>query len=145
MKRLSRIAFVFSILLVLVRCGWLPPFETAPPSAPAGESEAVRVAICYNGLTASKVRVRDVAAQSCGPGSNPRRIARDLNHEHCPLLIPERATFACPPPSEGAAPASAPANEGTAPAGAAPSEGTAPAGATPSEGTAPTGAGNNQR
>ncbi len=97
MPRLLRFAFV-PFLLGLTGCGWLPPFETVPPPAPAGQSEANRVAVCYNWLTTTKEQVRGVAAQSCGPGMTAERVDRDVTLNFCPVFTPARATFACRAP-----------------------------------------------
>lgn len=93
------VLFAVPLALGLAACsGWLPPFETVPPAAPAGQSDVTRVAVCYNWLTATKDRVRDVAAQSCGAGSKADRVDRDVTLDYCPILTPARATFACTAP-----------------------------------------------
>lgn len=97
MRRFILIAFV-PILLGLAGCGWLPPFETVPPAAPADQAEVTRVAVCYNWLTTTKEQVHGVAAQSCGPGMTAQRVDRDVTLNYCPVLTPARATFACSAP-----------------------------------------------
>ncbi len=97
MRRPALIALL-PALLGLAACGWLPPFETVPPAAADSQSEVTQVAVCYNALTATAERVRNVAAASCGPGTVPQRVDHDLTLDHCPLLTPERATFNCAAP-----------------------------------------------
>jgi hypothetical protein len=96
--RLARLA-VPLLLLGLTRCGqWLPPFETVPLPAPAGQSGAARVGICYNFLTTTADQVRGIAAASCGPTATPQPVERDVSLNYCPLLTPTRATFDCTKP-----------------------------------------------
>jgi hypothetical protein len=98
MTRFIRLALVCLALLSLAQCrGWLPPFETVPPPVGA-ESEATRVAVCYNALTASSEQLLGVATASCGPGAPPQPVGRDITLSYCPVLTPARATFACAPP-----------------------------------------------
>jgi hypothetical protein len=87
------------LLLALVRCsGWLPPFETVPLPPSAEQSGQARVAVCYNSLTATADQVHGVAVQSCGSGSAPQPVERDISLNYCPILTPSRATFACAAP-----------------------------------------------
>ena len=98
MMRLIRLVLLGPALLSLAQCsGWLPPFETVPPPASA-DSEATRVAVCYNALTASPEQLLGVATASCGAGATPRPVGRDLTLSYCPLFTPARATFACAAP-----------------------------------------------
>lgn len=93
-----RLALFWPALLCLTQCsGWLPPFETVPPTA-AADSATTRVAVCYNALTASPEQLLGIAAASCGPGATPQRIGRDLSLDYCPVLIPSRATYTCATP-----------------------------------------------
>ncbi len=98
MMRLIRLVLLCPALLSLAQCsGWLPPFETVPPPASA-DSEATRVAVCYNALTASPEQLLGVATASCGAGATPQPVGRDLTLSYCPLFTPARATFACAAP-----------------------------------------------
>jgi hypothetical protein len=100
-----RLALVYPILLCLTQCsGWLPPFETVPPTA-GDAGAATRVSVCYNGLTSSSERLLNVAAASCGPGTTPQPAGRDFTLSYCPLFTPARATFTCAASSENAPPA----------------------------------------
>jgi len=101
MPRFLRRTLLCAVLLGLAQCsGWLPPFETVPPTATSGgDSDAVRVAVCYNRFTASPEQLLDVATASCGPGATPPKpLGRDVTLNFCPLLTPSRATFACAAP-----------------------------------------------
>jgi hypothetical protein len=98
--RLARFALPL-LLLALTHCS-LPPFEAVPaPLTPAQQRVAAadgtetRVAICYNAFTTTAERVRALAQASCGAGMVVRPMGRDMPLSTCPLLQPERATFAC--------------------------------------------------
>lgn len=104
MMRLSRSLAALLLPLALARCsGMLPPYETVPLAATKPEQQAAttagtpptRIGVCYNALTTTAAQVRAVAAQSCGPGTVPLAVERDLSLMNCPLLQPARATFAC--------------------------------------------------
>ena len=81
----------------------LPPFDTAPaPAPPNAHEDFSRIGVCYNSLTASRENVIAVARANCDPGTTPYLVSEDARLD-CPLLIPQRATFACvksgtPPP-----------------------------------------------
>ena len=98
--RLARPAAAL-LLLALAACGdTLPPYETPPPpltraEATSADASVLRVAVCYNAWTTTAARVRAVAAVSCGAGTVPHPLARDLSLNTCPLLLPARVTFAC--------------------------------------------------
>jgi hypothetical protein len=98
MMRLVRLALLCPTLLGLVQCsGWLPPFETVPPDA-AADTAGTRVAVCYNGLTASQGQLLSAATASCGPGMTAQPVAKDFTLNYCPLFTPSRATFTCATP-----------------------------------------------
>jgi hypothetical protein len=93
-----RLAIFWPALLCLTQCsGWLPPFETVPPNAPA-DNATTRVAVCYNALTASPEQLLGIAGASCGPGTTPQPAGRDITLDYCPVLIPARATYTCATP-----------------------------------------------
>lgn len=86
------------LLALLAGCSALAPYPTVPPAPPPGKAAAgTRVAICYDGLAASRAQVRARAQRECPAATTARRIATDLRMNHCPLLLPVRATFACVP------------------------------------------------
>jgi len=94
-----RLALFWPLLLCLTQCsGWLPPFDTVPPTDAAADSATTRVAVCYNALTASPEQLLGIAATSCGPGTTPQPAGRDISLDYCPVLIPSRATYSCAPP-----------------------------------------------
>jgi len=100
MRRSIRLLLALPLLFALTRCSQLrdslPPFETEPPPLLKSETEPVpRVAVCYNSLTATAERVREIAAVSCGPGTTPAPLSRDESLRNCPVLTPMRVTFAC--------------------------------------------------
>ena len=81
----------------------LPPFDTVPAPAPANAHEDFsRIGVCYNSITTTRESVIAVARANCDPGTTPYLISEDARL-NCPLLTPQRATFACikpgsPPP-----------------------------------------------
>lgn len=84
------------LLPVLAGCGALTPFETAPPPAAAGE-KGTPVSVCYNGLASTSEQVRSTALEQCSGGTlGPVRTEWDFSH--CPVLVPQRATFTCGTP-----------------------------------------------
>jgi len=93
---MKRRALALLLPLLLAGCSSpLPPYETLPPANPA-QDDSLRIALCYNGLTTSDEQLRSVAAESCGPGMQPQPAGHELiNLNHCPLLMPGRATFTC--------------------------------------------------
>ena len=94
-----RLALFWPLLLCLTQCsGWLPPFDTVPPTDAAADSATTRVAVCYNALTASPEQLLGIAATSCGPGTTPQPAGRDISLDYCPVLIPSRATYSCAAP-----------------------------------------------
>jgi hypothetical protein len=94
-----RLALFWPLLLCLTQCsGWLPPFDTVPPTDAAADSATTRVAVCYNALTASPEQLLGIAATSCGPGTTPQPAGRDISLDYCPVLIPSRATYSCATP-----------------------------------------------
>ena len=88
----------------LTACGSnsLPPFDTPPqPAPPNAHEDFTRMGVCYNGMTATRAKVLAVARANCEPGTTPALLSDQFNL-NCPLLLPQRATFACLKP--GAAP-----------------------------------------
>lgn len=99
--RLHPVAAMLLLLPLLAGCS-LPPFETVPPPLTPAQQQVAksdgtegRVAICYNAFTTTAERVRAMAQASCGEGMVPHATGRDMLLSNCPLLLPERATFAC--------------------------------------------------
>jgi hypothetical protein len=73
------------------------PFDTAGRPAPKEVSEeGERVGVCYNALFTKPERIREIAAETCGPGSTPNYLGQDMRLG-CPVLVPVRATFICTP------------------------------------------------
>jgi len=73
----------------------LPPFDTTPkPAPPNAHENFTRMGVCYNGTTATRETVTAVARANCDPGTTPYLLTDEFNL-NCPLLLPERATFAC--------------------------------------------------
>jgi len=94
----------FTLAVTAAGCsGSLPPFDTRPKSAPpAAHEDFSRIGVCYNSFTATREMVLAVARANCDPGTAPYLLTQDTDLV-CPLLTPERATFAClkpgtPPP-----------------------------------------------
>ena len=92
--------FVVLLLpLALAGCGTpLPPFETAPPAITSAKDDTLHVALCYNGLTTSEEQLNALALESCGSGMKAQPLGRGINLDHCPVLMPARAIFACTGP-----------------------------------------------
>ena len=92
------IALALSGMAALAGCGALDPFPTFPQIASIGASPGRRVAICYNTLSTTLAQVQTEAQQECA-ADNPRTVAEpvetDWYLQHCPLLLPARATFVC--------------------------------------------------
>jgi hypothetical protein len=79
-------------------CSALAPYPTAPPAPSPGDTAAgMRVAICYDRLRSSRAEVRARAQQECPAHTDATFVATDLRMEHCPILLPARATFVCTP------------------------------------------------
>jgi hypothetical protein len=84
--------------LALAGCSALQPYPTLPASARSGEAEqGQRVAICYDTLVSSLDEVQRAAQQECAPDTVATPLRTDWYKQHCPLLLPARATFACAP------------------------------------------------
>ena len=78
-------------------CGSLvAPFEGVPPLAapPSIAADSQRVAVCYNKMFSTPEQVRAVAAEACGPNTEPQLIGQDMKL-YCPVLTPVRAHFLC--------------------------------------------------
>jgi len=92
------VVLVLALLsLVLGGCAdALPPSEGAPAAAGPGGGLSPRVAFCYNRLTTTLHRLEALAAEACGPGSEPRPVEdKDMVLSACPITTPARMTFAC--------------------------------------------------
>jgi hypothetical protein len=91
-------ALVLAALLGLAGCSAFEPYPTVPPAARPGEAaSAPRVAICYDALRSSRAEVRARAQQECPADTTARFVATDLRMNHCPILLPRRASFVCAP------------------------------------------------
>jgi hypothetical protein len=89
---------ILTVALLLAGCSSLvEPFDTAGRAAPRGVAEeGERVGVCYNALFAKPERIREIAAETCGPGATPNLVGQDMRLG-CPVLTPVRATFVCTP------------------------------------------------
>lgn len=83
--------------LALAGCGALESYATAPAAPKAGAPAGQRVAICYNGLASSLAVVRREAQRACPAGTTATPERTDWYLQHCPVLLPARATFVCVP------------------------------------------------
>jgi hypothetical protein len=73
------------------------PFDTAGRLPPRGVSEeGDRIGVCYNAMFTTPERIREIATETCGPGSTPNYLGQDMRLG-CPVLVPVRATFICTP------------------------------------------------
>jgi hypothetical protein len=88
-------ALALAAMLGGAGCSALAPYPTVPPSDET--AAATRVAICYDALRSSRAEVRARAQQECPADTTARFVATDLRMEHCPILLPRRATFVCAP------------------------------------------------
>ena len=88
-------ALVFALAAALVGCSMLEPYPTAPQPTPPGKAAELRIAICYDGFAGGRAAARARAQQECPAHTVATWLASDLRMEHCPLLLPARATFAC--------------------------------------------------
>ena len=94
----SRVAaLLLTLAATLSGCGALDPYPTPPRAAQPGASPGPRVAICYNSLTSSLAQVQAEAQQECSAGTLAEPADTDWYLQHCPLLLPARATFVCTP------------------------------------------------
>jgi hypothetical protein len=84
--------------LALAGCTALGPYATEPAAPRTGAHEAgSRVAICSAGFAGSRAEVRRMAQKECPPHTAAVLVATDWWLEHCPILLPARATFVCSP------------------------------------------------
>ena len=82
----------------LAACSNLAPYATAPPALSAGKTATgPRVAICFDGFAGSRAAVRARAQQECPANTVATFLATDLRLNHCPMLLPARASFLCAP------------------------------------------------
>jgi hypothetical protein len=82
----------------LFGCSNLAPYATAPPALPPGKTATgPRVAICFDGFSGSRAAVQARAQRECPAHTVARFLATDLRMNHCPMLLPARASFLCAP------------------------------------------------
>ncbi|MGD9614485.1 MAG: hypothetical protein AB7H90_00840 [Alphaproteobacteria bacterium] len=81
----------------LTGCGALDPYPTVPSLVQPGQPEGVRVAVCYNGLAASRAAAQIEAQRACPAGTAAVPVATDYILDYCPLLLPAHLTFVCAP------------------------------------------------
>lgn len=90
--------FAIAGVAAFAGCGALDPYPTYPQQTPAGVIDpGPRVAICYDFVASSRDAVQKAAQLECGPNTLPTRVDTDWKLDHCPLLLPARATFVCTP------------------------------------------------
>jgi hypothetical protein len=90
--------FRIAAAVALAGCSGLQPYPTLPASVRPGEPDGgPRVAICYDRLVSSLDEVQAAAQQECAEGTVATPVRTDWRLEHCPVLLPARATFACAP------------------------------------------------
>jgi hypothetical protein len=95
-RPLARALAVF-LALLLPGCSLVQPFDTAGRPVPNDVSEeGERVGVCYNAVFTKPERIREIAAETCGPGTTPNLVNQDMRLA-CPVLTPVRATFVCTP------------------------------------------------
>ena len=85
--------------VALAGCGLIAPYPTAPlpHEVKAPPDAGARVAICYNPLHSDAAQVLAQAQSECTAGTAATPADTDFYLTHCPLLLPERATFICVP------------------------------------------------
>jgi hypothetical protein len=82
----------------LAGCSALDPYPTYPQPVAAGVKDTgTRVAICYDAIVSSRAEVLKAAQDECLPNTRATRDDTDWKLDHCPLLLPARATFVCEP------------------------------------------------
>ena len=84
---------LFLVSSGLAGCSAFGPYVTYPLQPVIRD----KVAICYDGTAYSLPTVQKAAQHDCGPGTLATLIDIDLKLYYCPLLLPTRATFICPP------------------------------------------------
>ena len=91
-------AITLAALLGITGCSAFAPYPTVAPAPSPGETTtATRVAICYDALASNRAEVHARAQQECPAETTARFVATDLRMDHCPILLPRRATFVCAP------------------------------------------------
>ena len=90
-------ALLFGAAVILAGCTALEPFPATPRAAPPGAATLPRVAICYNTLSTPLADVRAEAQRECAADTVAEPADTDWYLQHCPLLLPARATFVCAP------------------------------------------------
>jgi hypothetical protein len=90
--------FLFAATAGLMGCSTLDPYPTSPQEPEVGAKDpGPRVAICYDLLATSRDAAQKAAQDECAPNTVATRMDTDWKLDHCPLLLPERATFVCKP------------------------------------------------
>lgn len=85
------------LALLLAGCNLVQPYDTVGRTVPNDViEEGDRVGVCYNAVFTTPARIREIAAETCGPGTTPNLIGQDMRLA-CPVLTPVRATFVCTP------------------------------------------------
>jgi hypothetical protein len=93
-----RLARAVAVCLAVAGCAALDPYPTYPQPPAAGVKDpGPRVAICYDAILSSGDAVRKAAQNECAANTLPSRVDTDWKLDHCPLLLPARATFVCKP------------------------------------------------
>lgn len=82
---------------MLAGCGALNPYPTAPRDAQPGQPPGARIAVCYNTLRTTLAALQAEAQQECSAQTVAEPVDTDWYLQHCPLLLPTRATFVCTP------------------------------------------------
>lgn len=75
----------------------LDPYATVPAAPQPGQPAGARIAICYNAVTTARAAAHEAAQRECPAGTLAQAVETDLYLDHCPLLLPARASFACTP------------------------------------------------
>ena len=91
------VALLLAAAALLAGCGALAPYPTVPRPAQPGQPPGPRVAICYNTLRTPLAAAQAEAQQECPAGTAAEPADTDWYLQHCPLLLPTRASFVCLP------------------------------------------------
>ena len=94
----AAVVLVLATSAGLAGCSALEPYPTEPQAPAAGVNDGgPRVAICYDMVASSRETVQKAAQDECAPHTLAARVDTDWKLDHCPLLLPARATFVCRP------------------------------------------------
>ena len=80
---------------VLVSCSALDPYPVPARAPQPGQPAGPRIAVCYNTLTTTLAEAQTQAQRECRAGKFAEPADTDWYLQHCPLLLPARATFVC--------------------------------------------------